>query len=231
MNKGRCLGGAIVLALASFAGRVEARVVRYEINGKVYAYDTTDRQRVESARQRIEAANAADVAQAAANAELARSPLAVLFGSPAQREAAAAKTRLQQVMSQPESAPPAIWSAAPAPSFAAGAHSRPDLSMVRAKHAPHALKAAEERSSGAGPTSDAPGLRDGAQKSALKSVTFDFGSGIKTMLMTDGTISEESFDSSTLSKFGLLEPAAERLTLSVEQVRTRQAGTPETASD
>jgi hypothetical protein len=194
MHKGRCLGGAVVLALASLAGRVEARVVRYEINGKVYAYDTTDRQRVERARQRIEAANAADVAQAAANAELARSPLAVLFGSPAQREAAAAKARLQQVMSQPESAPPAIWSAAPAPSFAAGAHSRPDLSMVRAKHAPHALKAAEERSSGAGPTSDAPGLRDGAQKSALKSVTFDFGSGIKTMLMTDGTISEEPFE-------------------------------------
>ena len=230
MHKGRCLGGAVVLALASLAGRVEARVVRYEINGKVYAYDTTDRQQVERARQRIEAANAADAAQAAANAELARSPLAVLFGSPAQSEAAAAKARLQQVMSQPEPAPPAAWSAASA-QFTAKAHSRPDLSVLRAKHAPHALKLTGARSSVAEPTSAVPNSPDGAQKSALKSVTFDFSSGIKTVSMTDGTIHEEPFDSSTLSTLGSLEPATERLTLSVEQVRARQAGTPETASD
>ena len=79
MNKGRCVGGAVALALVGLAGPVEARVVRYEINGKVYAYDTTDRQQVERARQRIEAANAADLAQAAANAERARSPVAALL--------------------------------------------------------------------------------------------------------------------------------------------------------
>jgi hypothetical protein len=40
MNKGRCLPGAALLALGCFAGPVDARVVRYEINGKVYTSDT-----------------------------------------------------------------------------------------------------------------------------------------------------------------------------------------------
>src|SRR5215210_7956087 len=106
MNGAGCLVGAGVL-LGSMVGPVEARVVRYEIDGKVYAYETKDRQQVERARQRIGAANAAYIARVRADAELVSNPLLKIVGSRAQSEAAAAEARLQQVMSQQEPIPPA----------------------------------------------------------------------------------------------------------------------------
>src|SRR5215210_3519757 len=115
MNEVGRLVGVAALVLGIMPGRVEARVVRYEINGKVYAYETTDRQQVERARQRIEAANAADAAKARVDAELVSNPLLKVLGSPAQREAAAAQARLQQVVSQPEQAAPAIPPSAMSP--------------------------------------------------------------------------------------------------------------------
>src|SRR5215212_3617544 len=106
MNRAGCLVGAGIL-LGSMAGPVEARVVRYEIDGKVYAYETTDRQQVERAQQRIGVAYAAYAAKVRADAELVSNPLLKIVGSAAQREAAAAQARLQQVMSQQEPIPPA----------------------------------------------------------------------------------------------------------------------------
>jgi len=41
--------------------------------------------------------------------------------------------------------------------------------------------------------------------------------------MTDGTVHEEPLDSSTVSKLGSVEPAAESLTSFVEQVRTKRS--------
>jgi hypothetical protein len=61
--------------------------------------------------------------------------------------------------------------------------------------------------------------RAGGAKPVLKAVTFDLGAGIKTVQMADGTIYEEALDSSTVSKLGSVEPAAESLATFVEQVR------------
>jgi hypothetical protein len=55
-------------------------------------------------------------------------------------------------------------------------------------------------------------------KPAIKSVSFDLSSGIKTVRMTGGTVHEEPIDSSTVSKLGA-EPAGASLTSFVDQVR------------
>src|SRR5215207_9314243 len=94
-------GGLAFLAMLTGA---QAKMVRYEINGQRYSYDTNNRQQVEDARWRIAAANAAYAAWVKAEAERASNPLATLLGSPTQREAADAQARLKQVMS---SSPPA----------------------------------------------------------------------------------------------------------------------------
>jgi hypothetical protein len=252
MNKVGSLVGATTLVLEALAGRVEARVVRYEINGKVYAYETTDRQQVKRARQRVEAANAADAAKARADAELVSSPLRKILGSPVQREAAAAQARLQQLTSQAEQAALAVaplatgpgaerqpareataadMNRAPAESRAeanrtlarGGAAQTANSKLEEAKHAGEKSGAAPQTSD---PTpSPAPKSKSlqGTQESALKSVTLDLSSGIKTVLMTDGTVHEEPLDSSTVSKLGSVEPAAESLTSFVEQVRAKRS--------
>jgi hypothetical protein len=252
MNEVGSLVGVAALVLGIMPGRVEARVVRYEINGKVYSYETTDRQQVERARQRIEAANAADAAKARADAELVSNPLLKIVGSPAQREAAAAQARLQQLMSQPEHATRATLPAGtsseaerqPAREASAadmkrapsqpraeanqtlarrGAAQTANSKVEEAKHAGEKAGAAPQTS---GLTlSPAPKSRNvqGSQKPASKSVTLDLSSGIKTVQMTDGTVHEEPLDSSTVSKLGSVEPAAESLTSFVEQVRTKRS--------
>jgi len=58
------------------------------------------------------------------------------------------------------------------------------------------------------------------QKPALKSITFDLFSGIKSVQMTDGTVREEPLDSSIVSTLRLLEPEAGSLNSFVEQLRT-----------
>jgi len=79
----------------------EAKLVRYEINGQTYAYSTRNHRQTQEARQRIAAAQSAAVAKAQADAERAANPLAGVFGSPTQANAAAAQARAQQVAAQP----------------------------------------------------------------------------------------------------------------------------------
>ena len=251
MNRAGCLVGAGIL-MGAMAGPVEALVVRYEINGKVYAYETTDRQQVERAQQRIGVAYAAYAAKVRADAELVSNPLLKVLGSRAQWEAAAAQARLQQVMSQQEPPPPAASPVTTTPSAklqptreVASANSKrrlPELktgpnralaregarSLVNA--GPEEPKAAGEQPYVTTPTADATlnpppksSGRHGAQRPALKSVTLDLSSGIKTVQLTDGTIHEEALDSSTLSKLGSVEPATESLTSFVEQVRATRS--------
>src|SRR5215204_1647242 len=100
---------ALFAAVASLAmlGAAQAKMVRYEINGQRYSYNTNNRQQVEEARRRIAAANGADAARVKAEAERASNPLATVLGSPTQREAAEALARLKQVMSSSPSAEPA----------------------------------------------------------------------------------------------------------------------------
>ena len=231
MNRtGTLLGAALVLGV--MIDHVEARMVRYEIKGQQYMYSTNNRAQVGEARQRIEAANAATAAKTKAEAELAANPLLKIVGSPAQREAAEAQARLQKVLSQEQvgmagpEAPGAVRASrravaaetrnkAPSRAVSAKPPAPPAKTPVsRVANAEAVVKAAEPSSAQAQP------------KSAPKTVTFDLGSGIKTVQMTDGTIHEEPFDSSTVAKLGSVERASDSLTTFVDQVRPAEAKPP-----
>jgi hypothetical protein len=88
--------GILGFAVCVTAGSAEAKLVRYEIDGKRYSYSTNNHQQVREARQRIEAANAAKAAKARADAEVAENPFVRIFGSPTQRQAAEAQARIGQ---------------------------------------------------------------------------------------------------------------------------------------
>ena len=62
------------LASLAMLGGAQAKMVRYEINGQRYSYDTNNRQQVEEARRRIPAANAAYAARLKADAERGSNP-------------------------------------------------------------------------------------------------------------------------------------------------------------
>ena len=85
-------------------------MVRYEINGQRYSYNTNNREQVEEARRRLAAANAAYAAWLKAQAERASNPLARVLGSPTQREATEAQARLRHVLSSSPPAGPAAGS-------------------------------------------------------------------------------------------------------------------------
>ena len=97
--------GVVAFAICvAAAGSAQAKLIRYEIDGKRYSYSTNNIQQTREARRRIEAANAAAAASTRAEAERAANPLARIFGSRAQREAIEARSRLQQTVS-PAAAP------------------------------------------------------------------------------------------------------------------------------
>ena len=91
------------------------------------------------------------------------------------------------------------------------------LTATDAKRGKWASLAPHGVASAPGPVSEPVGFRTG-QKPALKSVSFDLDSGIKTVFMTDGTVHEEPIDSSTASKLSA-EPAGAGLTSFPDQVR------------
>jgi hypothetical protein len=96
MSKKHVLLGMASVSLCVFAGGAEAKLIRYEIDGQRYSYSTNNRQQTKEARQRIEAAAAAKAGKAQGEAEAAANPLARIFGTQAQRDAAAAQTGAQQ---------------------------------------------------------------------------------------------------------------------------------------
>jgi len=246
LSKHAGLIGAVALVVGALTGEAKAKVVQYEINGQLYSYDTDDRPLAEKAQRLIEAARAAEAAKAQAAAERARFPLVNLLGSPAQREAVQAQARLQQIIPEAHQAA----SAAPEPVNSSRMVRRPVRSGVdaEAKRVDPEVKAelgatrarrqaagtATAKPEGVEPAADGTASdprqmgvvfsssigSSGAQKPALRAITFDLGSGIKTVQMTDGTLHEEALDSSTLSKLSSIEPAAEDLTSFIEQVRT-----------
>ena len=102
------------------------------------------------------------------------------------------------------------------------ATTRPDASGERltamdAKHEEVASLAPHATASTPGPAPEPVGSRT-EQKPAIKSVSFDLASGIKTVFMIDGTVHEEPINSSTASKLSA-EPADAGLTSSHDQVR------------
>jgi len=64
-----------MMALLATAYEARAKMVYYEINGQRYSYSTNNRAQVKEARQRIDAANAAEAAKAKAQAERSANPL------------------------------------------------------------------------------------------------------------------------------------------------------------
>jgi hypothetical protein len=98
MRKRIVLLAFVCVSPALVGGAAEAKLIRYEIDGKRYSYSTNNIQQTREARARIAAAAAAKAARERAEAERAESPLAALFGSPAQRQASQAEARLQEVL-------------------------------------------------------------------------------------------------------------------------------------
>jgi hypothetical protein len=92
----------VSVSLCVFAGAGEAKLIRYEIDGQRYSYSTNNRQQTKEARQRIEAAAAAKAAGAQGEAQAFTNPLARIFGTPAQHDAAAAQTGTQQAVTGSE---------------------------------------------------------------------------------------------------------------------------------
>jgi len=191
-----CLG-ALTAALLAAAPEARAKMVYYEINGQRYSYSTNNRAQVKEARQRIDAANAAEAAKAKAQAERSANPLVAVFGSKVQSDAKEAEARAQQALSAQAKAEPAAGPAPEAPTRrrggteAAQAKAQP-AKTARTRAARHAAPAVKVASRGSRkPAAEVPA------KPAVASVFYDAESGIKTMQMTDGTVREEPFDPSS----------------------------------
>ena len=202
------------LASLAMLGGAQAKMVRYEINGQRYSYNTNNREQAEEARRRIAAANAAYAAWLKAEAERASNPLARVLGSPTQREATAAQARLRHVLSSSPPAGPAAGSETgrlataaertrvareptprkdAIPGFVPRAEpEHPGKPKVAVRPKPSALALTAENAST--PTSAKVAARPKARQSAVQSIHFDPDTGIKTTLMTDGTVHEEPFE-------------------------------------
>jgi general stress protein YciG len=203
--------GASIVALAALASGVEAKTVFYEINGQRYSYDTTNRQQKAAARQQIEAAKAVEAAQAKAAAERASNPLVAIFGSQAQREAAEAQAQLEKVIADQQQAAAARKTQRALPTakddnVAQPAGEKAGESAGGNEHEQTALAAttAVQSVTSASATdlrgAVEPAKSDRASKAAIKSISLDAETGIKTVIRMDGSIHEELFDPSVLSK-------------------------------
>ncbi|HEX8164806.1 MAG TPA: hypothetical protein VF601_03350 [Beijerinckiaceae bacterium] len=209
-----CLGASAVALWAMTCG-AEAKKVYYEIDGVRYSYSTNNHQQVREARERINAANAADAAKAKAQAERAANPLAAIFGSPAQSAAKEAETRVRQAVSgEPAAVPEAAAAAESRESRRARREARRERALARAaarkpvvqataarrpERAPAeaAAKVAVPEPAAAGPQGTDP------RASGVKSVFYDLATGIKTVHMADGTVHEELFDPRSLPDAGV----------------------------
>ena len=186
-----------MMALLAMAYEARAKMVYYEINGQRYSYSTNNRAQVKEARQRIDAANAAEAAKAKAQAERSANPLVAVFGSKVQSDAKEAEARAQQALSGQARAEPTAGAAPEAATRRRGgteaaqakAHPAKTARARAARHPAPAVKVASRGSRKPAPEVSA--------KPAVASVFYDAESGIKTMQMTDGTVREEPFDPSS----------------------------------
>jgi hypothetical protein len=225
MNKTLMLLGASIVAQGMMFSGAEARLVRYEINGKQYSYSTNNRAQTAEAKQRIAAAKAAEAAKAKADAEKSKNPLAAAFGSSTQKEAKEADERLRQILSGPTEY---MAVSPPVPDRVGDSDKKPQdkqprqastakdsqkrIVVVRAPAKPIRMSASTASLIVAEPV--AP-----QRQTKVKSVSFDMQTGIKTTIMIDGTIEEEPFDSSALAFLAPEPEKANSLTAFVNQLR------------
>jgi hypothetical protein len=225
MNKTLMLLGASIVAQGMMFSGAEARLVRYEINGKQYSYSTNNRAQTAEAKQRIAAAKAAEAAKARADAEKSKNPLAAAFGSSTQKEAKEADERLRQILSGPTEymavsppVPDRVGDSDKKPQdkqprqASAAKDSQKPIVVVRAPAKPIRMSASTASLIIAEPVA-------AQRQTKVKSVSFDMQTGIKTTIMIDGTIEEEPFDSSALAVLAPEPEKANSLTAFVNQLR------------
>jgi hypothetical protein len=216
--------GVSAIALGFTLHGAEAKKIYYEINGQRYSYENKDPQQVAAARKRIEAANAADAAKAKADAERAKNPFAAMFGSQAQRDAAQAKAQLEQLISEQDQGTAAVRRQRTSQTQADDRRKQAEEQSGAPEGADIKKQPASESTVEAASTlepkvaADSLGSQN-APKTMLKTVVFDVGSGIKTTIMIDGSIHEELFDSSVLSKLTPEHGAMDSLAGFVNQLR------------
>jgi NADH dehydrogenase/NADH:ubiquinone oxidoreductase subunit G len=211
--------GASIVTLAAMVSSVEAKTVFYEINGERYSYDTSNRQQAAAARQQIEAAKIVEAARAKAAAERASNPLVAIFGSQAQQEAVEAQAQLERILADQQRAAAARKVQRPQPtakddSVAKSAEQKPGeaagviqrepttVAAIAAAQSPGLQLAPDLRGAGK------PAQSNGALRTAIKSISLDAETGIKTIFRVDGSIHEELFDPSLLSKLDSEQRAA-----------------------
>ncbi|WP_134497910.1 hypothetical protein [Microvirga pakistanensis] len=212
------------MAHGTMSTGAEARLVRYEINGKQYSYSTNNRAQTAEAKRRIAAAKAAEAAKAKAAAEKAKNPLAAAFGSATQKEATEAEQRLKQLLSGPTEY---MAVSQPTRDRAGNVDKRPQdrssrqASVAKPAQRPMVVREVAEARQGPPPVTSLAIAEplDPQRRTKVKSVSFDIETGIKTTVMVDGAIEEEPFDSSALA---FLAPGPERtnsLTAFVNRLR------------
>src|SRR3954452_4336363 len=218
MHKGLGLFAGGLASLVMLGG-AQAKMVRYEINGQRYSYNTNIREQVEEARRRLAAANVAYAAWLKAEAERASNPLAPVLGSPAQREAAEAQTRLKHFLSSSLPAGPAAGAQTGRHAAAAErtrvareptARKEAITGFVPRAELEHPGKpqkvAARPKLSAPAETAEKPFTPKSAKvaarpkptqetrEPAVQSIHLDPDTGIKTTLMADGSVHEEPFE-------------------------------------
>ena len=180
------LCGMVAIGLSTFES--QAKVVRYEIEGQQYSYDTKSREQVALARERLSAAKAAAAARAKVEAERAANPLVRIFGSQIQTEAKLAEAQLQQALAK--------RLAVPEEPRARG------FASARKSDAATTVAAAPSRqpprydSTGSVVRNGSAVTEEGAQaaRRVVEAIVFDLASGIKTVHLENGTVEEEPFD-------------------------------------
>lgn len=232
MNKTLILLGASIVTHGMMFSGAEARLVRYEINGKQYSYSTNNRAQTAEAKKRIAAAKAAEAAKAKADAEKSKYPLTAAFGSQVQKDAKEADERLQKVLSEPAEAMAVSEYATERP---ADPGQKPqDRQSRQIPVAKVSQKAIVVVRAPANPTRVAPPVTlviaepvDPQRQTKVRSVSFDIQTGIKTTIMIDGAIEEEPFDSSALS---YLAPEPEKMNSLMAFVNQLRKVAPEEAT-
>jgi hypothetical protein len=216
MKKQLALIGATAIALGITVQSVEAKKVTYEINGKRYSYSTNNRQQVATARKRIEAAKAAD-AKAKAEAERAKNPLVSLFGSQAQRDAAESQSKVDQAATGKSAA--SAGAPKPARENQHKQDAKEKLQTAALAQEPPRPKPSPVAAAASSAAAIALVRAGTLATPMVKSVYFDAESGIKTIIMTDGSVHEEPFDNSMLSRLASDDGGPSSLTAFVNQVR------------
>jgi hypothetical protein len=204
--------GTSIVAFGILIGGLEAKTVSYDINGQRYSYDTGNRKQAAAAQKQIEAAKIAEAAKTKAAAERANNPLVTIFGSQTQREAAEAQAQLEKIVSDQQQATAINKSQRPMSDTKdegvqnVASAKTGELAAVNDREQTAALAIAPVET--AAPRLSSPDQRKPAEPArsgeapatAIKSISLDVETGIKTVIRTDGSIQEELFDPGILSK-------------------------------